>query len=99
MELSPDIEELRKLIVSRIYVKTGIKAYKPGFLTDLLLINFGYYEIQLRINFYKGLYITISIGDNFNHILKEFDFLVETYNDIDDMIDYIFRFIKPARLI
>lgn len=90
-------EDIRDFIIREIYTNTGVQSYKSRYLNDLVLLDIGYYEISISIN-YKKHYIQIDVTNHYynkrNRYIEEYN----SYDDIVDIIDNVFKYIKPAKL-
>lgn len=89
------MEDIRIFIAREIYIKTGFQPYLSKYL-PLILLNIGYYEIRLSIN-YENRYITIDIFDEYYNTHDKFKKSYDTYEDVENIIDNVFKYIKPSK--
>jgi hypothetical protein len=89
--------DIRDFIVREIYIKTGLQGYKSKYLDDLVLLHIDNYEISISINYEKK-YIQIDVIDYYLRTTNIYKEPYNTYNDILDIIDDVFKYIKPSKL-
>ncbi len=89
------MEDLKKFIAHEIYIKTGLKAYISVHL-PIILLDIGYYEISLSIND-EIQYINIDIVDKYYNTHDLVKKSYNTYQDVEDIIDDIFKYIQPSK--
>ena len=88
-------QEVREFIAAYINIKLGLTAYQSRYIPNLILITIGRLDIQIQIYPHR-LYIKIIDPYNrtYDEVIKHFN----SYNDIEDIIDEIFKFMKPSRM-